>query len=297
MKKYVLFLGTLILGAVAMTGCSKEESTEAYKHITTEAALETSGEEASEETENTAPAQTDNQAKTQNQTAETNSKDEETTSSTKQKSMEETSNGNVNKTTSNATETTKQATMVVTKKPSTAPTGSTNCPNKTIAPVATKAPVVTKKPTVTKVPTATKRPVATKAPSTNTDSGSSISSNASKVLAIINEERAKNGLGALTTTTALNNAATKRAKEIVSKFSHTRPDGTSGVTVLGEYNISYRAWGENIAYGQRSAEAVMDAWMNSDGHRKNILNSNFGKVGIGCYEQNGILYWTQVFTD
>ncbi|MDO5292153.1 MAG: CAP domain-containing protein [bacterium] len=175
----------------------------------------------------------------------------------------------------------------------------TAAPVETVKPVETKRPVATKKPVATSAPSATKTPVATKKPSTDSDndSGSSISSKASQVLAIVNEERAKQGLSALTTTTALNNAATKRAKEIVSTFSHTRPDGTSGVTVLKEYGISYMAWGENIAYGQKSASAVMDAWMNSDGHRANILSSKFGKVGIGCYEQNGVLYWTQVFTN
>lgn len=170
--------------------------------------------------------------------------------------------------------------------------------------VVIKRPVVTKRPCVTSTPVATKKPVATATPvptkdpsSGSAENGATNASYSTKVLELVNEQRKANGLSALTTTSALQQAADKRAKEIVSNFSHTRPDGTSGVTVLPEYSISYRAWGENIAYGQRTPAAVMDAWMNSSGHRANILSSKFGKVGIGCYEKNGTLYWTQVFTD
>lgn len=119
-----------------------------------------------------------------------------------------------------------------------------------------------------------------------------------EVLKLVNEERAKAGLSALTTNTTLQKAANKRAEEIVSSFSHTRPDGKSTFTVLDEYKISYRAAGENIAYGQSTASEVMNGWMNSSGHRANILGSQFGKVGIGIYKaSNGVYYWTQLFTD
>jgi uncharacterized protein YkwD len=66
---------------------------------------------------------------------------------------------------------------------------------------------------------------------------------------------------------------------------------------LKEYGISYQSAGENIAYGQKTPEAVMNAWMNSSGHRANILKNGFGKVGIGVYKVNGVLYWTQLFTN
>ncbi len=121
---------------------------------------------------------------------------------------------------------------------------------------------------------------------------------ANEVLKLVNQERAKVGLGALTTNATLQKAANKRAQEIVTSFSHTRPDGRSSFSVLDEYNISYRAAGENIAYGQKTPSAVMNAWMNSSGHRANILGSQFGKVGIGVYKaNNGLYYWTQVFTN
>ena len=92
-------------------------------------------------------------------------------------------------------------------------------------------------------------------------------------------------------------AALIRAKEIQSSFSHTRPNGSSFSTVLKEQGIRYSGAGENIAWGQISPEAVMEAWMNSDGHRANILNPKFTKLGVG-YDQSakGRNYWVQMFT-
>jgi uncharacterized protein YkwD len=113
-----------------------------------------------------------------------------------------------------------------------------------------------------------------------------------QVAALVNEERAKAGLPALTLDTTLSANATVRAREIVSKFDHTRPDGSSFSTAI---TIPYRRSGENIAWGQKSPEAVMNAWMGSDGHRKNILGSSFTKLGVGVVEQNGRLYWVQLF--
>jgi uncharacterized protein YkwD len=132
---------------------------------------------------------------------------------------------------------------------------------------------------------------------TNQTTTNANSSLASQVLVLVNKERAKAGLKALTTTTSLANAGNVRAKEIVSNFSHTRPNGSSPFTVFNEYNVSYNTAGENIAYGQKTAEAVMNAWMNSPGHRANIMNGKFGKVGIGVYVKNGTIYWTQLFTN
>lgn len=128
-------------------------------------------------------------------------------------------------------------------------------------------------------------------------SGQTTGSYQQQVIDLINKERSAAGLSKVTTTAALENAAYKRAKEIVDVFSHTRPDGSSCFTVLKEYNISYMACGENIAWGQKTPAEVMNAWMNSDGHRKNILSSNFGKVGIGYYVVNNTAYWVQMFTN
>lgn len=155
----------------------------------------------------------------------------------------------------------------------------------------------TAKPTT--VPTPTTKPITTPQPTpTATASNStSQSSFANQVLQLVNQERAKAGLRAYTTNSSLIAAANKRAQEIKQSFSHTRPNGTSCFTVLPEYNISYNTAGENIAYGQRTPQEVVTGWMNSPGHRANILNGNFGKIGIGVYQSNGVYYWTQEFTN
>lgn len=120
---------------------------------------------------------------------------------------------------------------------------------------------------------------------------------AKQVVNLVNEERAKAGLSALVLDETLASAAMVRATEIETSFSHTRPDGRSFSTVLSDMGIQYRRSGENIAWGQQSPEAVMEGWMNSEGHRANILNPNFTKIGVG-YRKNaaGRTYWTQLFT-
>ena len=115
------------------------------------------------------------------------------------------------------------------------------------------------------------------------------------VYEIVNRERAKNGLSALSYRYDLQSAADKRAEEIVTSFSHTRPNGNSCFTVLSEYGITYRAVGENIAYGQRTPEEVMNGWMNSQGHRANILNSSFTGIAVGVKTIGSKKYWVQIF--
>ncbi len=116
-----------------------------------------------------------------------------------------------------------------------------------------------------------------------------------QVVNLVNAERAKEGLSPLTLNNKVAAAAQVRAKEIVSSFSHTRPDGSSFTTAIKEQNVSYRRAGENIAWGQKSPEAVVKAWMNSEGHRSNIMNANFTSIGVGYYQVNGVNYWCQLF--
>lgn len=126
--------------------------------------------------------------------------------------------------------------------------------------------------------------------------GQSNSAIANQVLELINAERAKNGLAALTMNTNAQKAAQVRATEIVTQFSHTRPSGESCFTALKEFNVSYSTAGENIAYGQPDAKSVVNAWMNSSGHRANILKASFKQTGIGVYKDSkGVYYWTQMF--
>lgn len=117
-----------------------------------------------------------------------------------------------------------------------------------------------------------------------------------EIVTLVNAERAKEGLSPLTLNLQVSAAAQVRSSEIVSSFSHTRPDGSSFVTALQEQNISYRRAGENIAWGQKSPTEVMNSWMNSSGHRANIMNSHFTTIGVGYYSVNGVNYWCQLFT-
>lgn len=119
---------------------------------------------------------------------------------------------------------------------------------------------------------------------------------AQQVVDLVNAERAKAGLSSLTVQTDITAAANVRAREIKQQFAHTRPDGSSFSTALQQQGVSYRGSGENIAYGQSTPQQVMQGWMNSSGHRANILNANYKNIGVGYYEENGVKYWVQLFT-
>ncbi len=85
-----------------------------------------------------------------------------------------------------------------------------------------------------------------------------------------------------------------RAKEIVSKFSHTRPDGRNCFTAI---TTKFASAGENIAKGYASPKNVMKGWMNSQGHKENIMNGEFTHIGVGCHRDNGTFYWAQLFIE
>lgn len=116
----------------------------------------------------------------------------------------------------------------------------------------------------------------------------------SEVIRLVNIERANYGLSPLSENSTLGDYAQLRSKEIVSSFAHTRPDGTPALNYLRGLG-TLRTYGENIAMGQPTPEAVVDAWMNSEGHRANILNEKFTMIGVGCYKSGGAYYWVQIF--
>ena len=101
-----------------------------------------------------------------------------------------------------------------------------------------------------------------------------------QVAVAVNRERSEKGLKLLKYSDELSESAIVRANEIQTNFSHTRPNGTSCFTAVTDRGISYRYISENIAYGQKSPEDVMNTWMNSSGHRANILSENFDYIGI-----------------
>lgn len=120
---------------------------------------------------------------------------------------------------------------------------------------------------------------------------------AQEVVRLVNVERQKAGLSSLSMNTNIQKAAQVRAKEQEQSFSHTRPNGSNFSTVLAENGVNYRGSGENVAWGQKTPQAVMNDWMNSPGHRANILNENFTSIGVGYYQSsNGTSYWAQLFT-
>ncbi len=167
-------------------------------------------------------------------------------------------------------------------------------------PAVTTPVVQTAKPDATK----TSKPVATKpATATEATKTTAVASNLTfeqKVVELVNVERQKNGLSPLTLDTAISNIARTKSKDMATNnyFAHQSPTYGSAGDMLSKSKINWSAWGENIAYGQRTPEAVVTAWMNSSGHRANILSSNFGKIGVGyATNSSGTPYWTQMFTN
>lgn len=117
-----------------------------------------------------------------------------------------------------------------------------------------------------------------------------------EVLELVNAQRMAAGCKPLMMTAVQEDLAEQRAVEITALFDHDRPDGRSCATVADDVKLTYNAFGENIAAGQANAQEVMDSWMNSEGHKANILNKDYTHIGIGCFEYSGKLYWVQIFT-
>lgn len=124
---------------------------------------------------------------------------------------------------------------------------------------------------------------------------SSVLSYEKEVVRLVNEERAKNGLKALEYDWELSRVARYKSQDMKDNkyFSHTSPVYGSPFQMMKSFGISYRTAGENIARGQSTPKQVVNAWMNSSGHRANILNSSFTRIGVG-YVADGN-YWTQMF--
>lgn len=119
-----------------------------------------------------------------------------------------------------------------------------------------------------------------------------------EVFNLVNQERKKQGLSELSYNWEVARVARIKSEDMMNNgyFSHTSPTYGSPFTMLKNFGINYSAAGENIAKGQRSASEVMNSWMNSSGHRANILNTNYKEIGVGAVkDKNGTIYWTQMF--
>ncbi|PWM45325.1 MAG: hypothetical protein DBX47_04620 [Clostridiales bacterium] len=122
-----------------------------------------------------------------------------------------------------------------------------------------------------------------------------ITSYEQQVIDLVNQIRVQNGLAKFTTNWQLSRVARYKSQDMHDKnyFSHTSPTYGSPFDMIKNFNISYKTAGENIAKGYTTPKSVVDGWMNSSGHRANILNSSFKQIGVG-YVKDGN-YWTQMF--
>ena len=118
------------------------------------------------------------------------------------------------------------------------------------------------------------------------------------VVDLVNKERSSRGLQLLTAHTKLSNVARTKSQDMIDNkyFSHTSPKYGSPFNMMESFGLRFSAAGENIAYGQQTAAEVVKVWMNSPGHRANILSKSFSHIGVGAAKMsNGTLYWTQMF--
>ncbi len=119
-----------------------------------------------------------------------------------------------------------------------------------------------------------------------------------KVIELVNRQRAAAGLSMLATNWELCRVARYKSQDMIDKnyFSHQSPTYGSPFRMMEDFGIRFTAAGENIAYGQRTPEEVMNSWMNSPGHRSNILSRTYNQIGVGVAKKaNGTYYWTQMF--
>jgi uncharacterized protein YkwD len=181
-------------------------------------------------------------------------------------------------------------------KPSTTPKPTlTRAPALSMTPKPTFTPAPTKKPTSTPTPALTPTP----APVPTTSADLTPGEWRAELFQLTNQERTKAGKSALEMgSSGLLQAAGIRSEEIVTHFSHTRPDGSVCFSVLAECGVICSAKGENIAMattGYRTSAQIMQMWMDSPGHRDNILSSSFTSLGIGYCRANGCDWFVQLF--
>lgn len=188
--------------------------------------------------------------------------------------------------------TTTATTKAVTPTKTTAATPATTTTQATPAKTTTTSTPAKSEATVTPAKTTT----TAQTPTTSTSS--TLGAYEQQVVTLVNKERAAAGLPALTVNTSLANVAEKKAADMRDNnyFSHTSPTYGSPFDMMKQFGISYSSAGENIAKGQRTPDEVMTGWMNSPGHKANILNSSYTQIGVGYVtDSNGTGYWVQEF--
>ncbi|MFF4419594.1 CAP domain-containing protein [Streptomyces sp. NPDC001549] len=176
--------------------------------------------------------------------------------------------------------------------PSSSPAeASPSSPAETAAPpVVETTPPAQPKPA--KPPVATKKP---QAPAPSKPAAPPASGEIAQVLALVNQERASAGCQAVSLNAKLTKAAQDHSADMAShsNMSHTGSDGSDPGARITRAGYTWSTYGENVAYGYSTPEKVMEGWMNSQGHRENILNCSFKEIGIGLAQPGS--YWTQDF--
>ncbi|MFG1946597.1 CAP domain-containing protein [Nonomuraea sp. NPDC048826] len=171
----------------------------------------------------------------------------------------------------------------------------------TPSPTATRTPTPTPTRTVTQTPkpSPTRTATQTPAPTATTSPGTVGTAEENEVVRLTNAERAKGGCQALKHDPQLNKAASGHSADMAAKnyFSHTSQDGRTFMDRIRQAGFTGgRGWAENIAMGQRTPADVVNAWMNSSGHRANIMNCSYNLIGVGAVKNaKGQIYWTQNF--
>ncbi|MYL64626.1 hypothetical protein GLW07_14810 [Bacillus hwajinpoensis] len=132
-------------------------------------------------------------------------------------------------------------------------------------------------------------------PAKETEADTGLSEFEQQVVNLTNDERAKAGLPALEVDTELSKVAQAKSEDMRDNnyFAHNSPTYGSPFDMMNQFGVDYQSAGENIAKGQQTPEEVVNAWMNSEGHRKNIMNGSFTHIGVGYVEEGNI--WTQQF--
>lgn len=145
----------------------------------------------------------------------------------------------------------------------------------------------TARPSTPTTPRASRTPQAQSAPT----------GTVAQVVALVNKERAAAGCGPVTEDAQLDRAAQGHSDDMAARgfFDHTNPDGDGPGERITAAGYRWSTYGENIAKGQQTPQAVMDSWMNSPGHRANILNCSFKNIGVGVHNGSGGPWWTQAF--
>ncbi|WP_434599608.1 CAP domain-containing protein [Streptomyces sp. A5-4] len=183
-----------------------------------------------------------------------------------------------------------------TKSPSPTVSASTSpTPSASTTPVKKTAKAEPKpKPPPSKV---SPRPVSSPDPRPSAQPGGAASSFAQQVTALVNTERGKKGCGSVSQNSRLDTAGQRHSEDMAARdyFDHTSPDGRGPGERVTAAGYTWSTYGENIARGQQTPAAVMQGWMDSPGHRANILNCSFKEIGLGVHNGSGGPWWTQVF--